>query len=198
MQAVSIILLLISVGTILGPIGGVVIMYRDNLPALIVSDDVNNLIGDNGILSGDNNGNNNNNNNNNGNNDNALADFNLGLLDIQLISYQIDAVARTFTVTVSVANNLNYDLTLNALSATVSNYQDNQQLASISLSSPVTIASAQTSQLTVAGTWTQTGENLITNGATTVHITLSNILVDVNGIVVQPSQAPDFQINIPQ
>ena len=44
MQALSVVLLLISVGCIVGPIAGVVIMYKDNLSQLVIPSQINNLL----------------------------------------------------------------------------------------------------------------------------------------------------------
>ena len=62
-QALKIILVLITIGCIAGPIGTVVIMYRNNLSQLVITPQIQQL-----THSGNNNDNNNNNNNNNGNN----------------------------------------------------------------------------------------------------------------------------------
>ena len=107
------------------------------------------------------------------------------------VSSQINIQARTFTVTVNFTNNFNYDLTLNALTATVESSQDNYQLGTISLASPVSILAGQTSLITVSGIWTQDAENYVQNNfadASSINVNLANISIDVNGIVVQQTQ----------
>jgi hypothetical protein len=64
LQVVRIVLVLITIGCILGPIGAVVIMYHNNLVGMVMTPQVKQL------LNGNNNNGNNNNNNNNGNNGN--------------------------------------------------------------------------------------------------------------------------------
>ena len=64
-QALKIILVLITIGCIAGPIGTVVIMYRNNLSQLVITPQIQQLTN-----SGNNNSNNNSDNNNNGNNNN--------------------------------------------------------------------------------------------------------------------------------
>ena len=74
MQVIKIILVLITVGCIVGPIGTVVIMYRNNLSQMVITPQIQQLTNS-GNNNSNNNGNNNNNNNNNGynNNINPLA-----------------------------------------------------------------------------------------------------------------------------
>ena len=62
-QAIKIILVLITIGCIAGPIGTVVIMYRNDLSQMVITPQIQQL-----THSGDNNSNNNDNNNNNNNN----------------------------------------------------------------------------------------------------------------------------------
>jgi len=205
MQTLSVVLLLISIGCIVGPIGGAVIMYRDNLSGLVVTPQINSIINGNNNNSQDNsnnnnnyNGNNNNYNNNydtstndNGNNNNDNSGGGGGLISPTFVSAQINSQARTFTVTVNVTNNFSYDLTLNSINATVESSQDNYQLGTISSNTPVTILVGQTSLVTVSGTWTQDAENYINNnfaGATSINVNLANTTIDVNGIIVQQTQ----------
>jgi hypothetical protein len=185
MHALSVVLLLISIGTIIGPIGAVAIMYRDNLVQLVVPPQISNLINGNNNVMQDNG--NNNNNNDNGNNNSGGG----GLINPVFVGAQINSEARTFTVTVNVTNSFSYDLTLNSINATVESSQDNYQLGTISLTTPVTILTNQTSAVTVSGAWTQDAENYVLNnygGATSIDVNLVNTTVDVNGIVIQETQ----------
>ena len=197
MQALSVLLALITIGCIVGPIGGAIAMYRDNLTQLVVPPQINNLINNNSIDSSNNNNNYNNNptdNNNNGNTSSGnfgVGENNGGFMTPTFVSSQINIQARTFTVTVNFTNNFNYDLTLNALTATVESSQDNYQLGTISLASPVSILAGQTSLITVSGIWTQDAENYVQKnfaGASSINVNLANIAIDVNGIVVQQTQ----------
>lgn len=189
---VSVILLLVSIGSVVGPIGGVVIMYQDNLTGLVVPPQITNVI--NNVTNGNNNpfgGNGGDNDNQNGG-DSGIA----GIINPVVVGTQVDPATRTFSVTIALTNNFQYDLTLNSLSASVQNYQDNQLLASISVSNPVTIVVGQTSQITVSGLWTQEAENLVTGGASSVDISLANLSIDVNGISVQLNE-PYHVGNVP-
>lgn len=209
MQAVGIILLLISIGCIVGPIGAVVIMYRDNLEGLVITPQIRDMMSGNSTIlplgGGNNNGNNNNNQNNNNNNNNNNGNNNgntytndnstnnnnnsnsFGFINPVFVGAQVDAVARTFSVTVNITSDLNYDLTINSLSATVVASQDNYQLGTISLPNPVTLPAGQTTTVTVSGSWTQDAENHINTayqGQSSVEVNLVNPVVNVNGITV--------------
>ncbi len=183
MQVLSVVLVLISIGTIVGPMAGAVIMYRDNLSQLVIPTQLSNIINGN-----NNNSNNNNNNGNIGSGNFGVGDNGGGFPTPTFVSAQINVEAKTFTVTVNVTNSLNYDLTINSLNATAESSQDHYQLGTISMDSPVTIVAHQASLLTVSGLWTQDAVDHVQNsfpGATSINVDLANLTIDVNGITVQ-------------
>jgi hypothetical protein len=186
LQAVALILLLITIGTTVGPVGAVVIMYRDNLPALVIPPQVQELMnGDTTILA-----------DNVINNDSGDG-TDLGQMAFvmpKFVSATVDATTKTFTVTVNVTDFLNYDLTLNAISATVVNSDDGNQLASIHLTNPQTIPGGKSALVTVSGEWTQAAEDYYTNhpNAQSINVKLTNLAIDVNSIIVQTSQPIDI------
>jgi hypothetical protein len=181
MQAVAVILVLLSVGAIAAPMGAIVLMYRNDLPGLVITPQIRDLMsGNSSLISSDVNSNSNNDNINSG-----------PFVTPTLVSANIDNVSRTFTITVNYTNTLAYDLTLNNFTADVQLSQDNYPLGSISLTNPVTLPAGQASLITVSGFWTQDAENHISTnypGATSVDVNLVNITVNVNGIVIQQSQ----------
>ncbi len=186
MQILSVVLVLITVGCIVGPIGGVVLMYRDNLSGLVVTPQIKNFMNGNNNIQQDNSYNNYNNGVNNNN-----VNGNNGFITPTFVSSQIDSAAKTFTVTVNVTNSFNYDLTLNSMNATVESSRDNYELGTITLATPVTIIAGQTSLVTVSGMWTQEAVNYMQNnfpGATSINVNLANISIDVNGIIVQQTE----------
>jgi hypothetical protein len=186
MQTLSIVLVLISIGTIVGPMAGAVIIYRDNLSQLVVPPQINSLINGN-----NNNGNNSNNESNVGSGNFGAGDGGGGFPTTTFVNSQINDEAKTFTVTVNVTNNFNYDLTINSLNATVESSQDHYQLGTISLDSPVIIMSNQTSLVTVSGAWTQEAADHVQNnfaGATSINVDLAYVTIDVNGIIIQQTQ----------
>jgi len=190
MQAISVVLVLISIGTIVGPMAGAVIMYRDNLSQLVVPPQINNLI------NGNSNSKNGNSNNNSDNSNVGSGNFGVGqngggFTTPTLVSAQINIEAKTFTATVNVTNNFNYDLTINSFNATAESSQDHYQLGTISMDSPVTLPADQSSLVTASGTWTQQAVDYVQNnfaGAKSLNVDLANVAIDVNGITIQQTE----------
>ena len=179
MHIVGVILLLISIGTTVGPISAVAVMYSDDLTQIVIPSEIEDIFsGDSSllapILSGE----------------SGDGDFNIGLIMPKFVSSTFDAAAKTFSVTVNVTNILNYDLTLNALSATVKATQSDAELAAVQLNNPLTITAGGWSMVTVSGTWTQAAEDYYNNNqdASSIDVTLASATVDVNGVVVRLSE----------
>jgi hypothetical protein len=199
MQAVGIILLLISIGTVVGPIGAVVVTYANNPIQMVVPPELTNVI--NSAFNGGaqanvvNNTNNNNNVNNetipdDGDNGNNNGDGNLGgsIMTPVLVNAEIDNVSRTFSVTVNFTNTFGLDLTLNEVSADVVCSQHNFQLGSVNLAKSVSLIADQTSQITVSGLWTQEAENHVQTdhvGAISINASLLNLRISVNGFTIE-------------
>jgi hypothetical protein len=192
MQVLSVILVLISIGTIVAPVGAVVVMYSDNLAGLVITPQIKDLMNGNGILANgyavyD----------NNNQNDNSVGG---GLVMPTFVSSSVNSVDRTFQVVVNVTDPLNEDLTINSISADVECSQDHYKLGLISLASPVTISSGQSSLLTVSGSWTQSAEDHIQSShpdQTAISVDLINTSIDLNGIVAQYSTPVTIPDGIP-
>ena len=71
MQKLRIVLVLISIGCIVGPIGTAALMYRNNLSQMVITPQLKQLLSSNNNSNNNGNNNNNNNGNNNGNNNNG-------------------------------------------------------------------------------------------------------------------------------
>lgn len=193
MQAVGVILTLITIGTILGPIGAVVIIYREDLTQLVIPPELNNFIKN----SGDNNNNNGfNPNDNNGFNPNDNSnDYNVSvdngfsdLFNPRFISAEIDKETGTCTIKFELTNNMDYPVTLNALDANIAVTQDMYPAGTITLANPITIPSNQTNLVTVTGYWTQDAKNYINNNypeATSVEVYSTSMTVNANGMSIQ-------------
>ena len=185
---ISIILVLISIGTIAGPIGAVAVIYHDDLTQAVITPEVRDIMnGDSSILPI-------------GPKDDGNSNDNSGLeslLNPVFVSAQIDEEANTFTGVFTITNSLNYDLTLNSFSTDAVITQGNIPAGSISLSNPVTILASQTEQLTISGHWTQQAQDYVISntGSESVDMTLTNIVINVNGITIQ--SAEPVQVNIP-
>ena len=204
MQALGIILVLISVGTMVGPIAAVAVMYSNNLEGLVITPQIKDIMNGNSALLPINSGSNNNNNYNNDqynytDNNGENSNNNNGFMSPVLVSSQIDSTARTVTVVANVSNPLGYDLTVNSFNSTIVCSQDNYQIGTIRLANPVMLPAAQTAQVTITGYWTQDAENHVLTshpGATSIAVNLVDTTIDVNGIVIQ-SPAPISAGSIP-
>jgi hypothetical protein len=177
MQAVGIILLLISIGTTVGPVGAVVVIYRDNLVQLVVPPQINDIINSNSAI-------------NTITQDNGISGQG-GFLTPVFVGAQIDNVSRTFAVTVNFTNTFNLNLTLNGLSAGVFCSQHNYPLGNIGINGVIEVLSGETTRITVSGAWTQVAENHFTTehaGETAIDVNLVNLTVNVNGITVQQTE----------
>jgi hypothetical protein len=199
MQAVGIILLLISIGTVVGPIGAVVITYANNPIQMVVPPELTNVINKALNVSPQSYVGNNTNINNEGNNetvpidgdngnDNEIGNPSGSFLAPVLVGAEVDNTSRTFSVTVNFTNTFGFDLTLNEISANVVCSQHNFQLGSVGLAEPIALFSDQTAQIIVSGSWTQEAENHVqTNhaGATSIDASLINLRINVNGLTIE-------------
>jgi hypothetical protein len=187
----SVVLVLISIGTILGPVGAVVIIYHDDLTQLIITPEIRDIIDGKSSLVPNFNQHNNGISNNNGNSDLG------GLMNPVFVSAQVDEATNTFSITFNITNSLSYDLTLNSFSANVEITENYHPAGIVSLSNPVTVIAGQTSQFTVSGSWTQDAQNyIVTNypGTTSFEMYLTNASINVNGITIQSPGPIDLGI----
>jgi hypothetical protein len=184
MQIIGVVLLLISIGLIVAPVGAVVIIYRDDLTGLVIPPEIKGVMnGDTSFILNDNIGSVN---GGDGGNVNSIFD---SFVTPTFVGATIDQSAKTFSVRVNVTNPLNYDLTLNTLSVDVQS-PDGQVLASINIAHSYTMPSGESTIVQVDGSWTQAGESYIIahSGDSSITIALANMVVDVNGIKVERSQ----------
>jgi hypothetical protein len=190
----SVVLVLISIGTILGPVGAVVIIYHDDLTQLVITPQIRDIMNGNSKIIPDMGQSDN-------SNDNGNSELG-GLLNPVFVSAQIDDSTHIFTIIFNVTNTLDYALTLNSFSTDVQITQSNYPGGNISLSSPVTVLAGQTSQLNISGYWTQDAQNYIAknySGETSMDISLVNIAINVNGITIHsagPIQVGSIPINV--
>jgi len=188
MQVLGIVLVLITVGTVLGPVGAVVIIYENDLTQLVITPQIKDILDGNSSIIPINNS-----------NDNGNPE--LGLMTPVFVSAQSDPSTNTFSAIFSVTNTLNYDLTLNSFSTDVDFTQPNISAGSVSLSNPVTVLAGETSQLTISGHWTQAAQDYFTNnsGDAPIDISLSNVAINVNGLTIQsagPIQVGSIPIQV--
>jgi hypothetical protein len=187
-QLVSVVLALISIGAILGPVGAVVIIYRADLSQLVIPPQIREIMNGNSSIIPT------------GNSDNQDDNSGMGggLMKPVFVSAQSNPQTNSFTGIFQVTNPLNYDVTLNSFGATVAITQNQIPGGDLSLASPVTIPAGQTTQITITGHWTQEIENYFANNPaiTSVEVYVSNVRIDINGIVIESSGTIDVG-NIP-
>jgi hypothetical protein len=192
MQALSIVLLLISIGTIVAPIGAVVVFYHNDLTQLVIPPQIRDIINGNSNIIPDIS------HSNNGDNSSDVNQELGGLMSPELISVQIDETTNTFTGIFQITNPVDYDLTLNSFSTDVEITQANIPAGNINLNNPVTVRADQMVQLSLSGQWSQQAQDYIASNypdATSMDINLTNISINVNGIAIQ-SNGP-IQISVP-
>jgi hypothetical protein len=191
MQTIGIILLLISIGTVVGPVGATVIVYRDDLSQLVITPQIRDIMnGNSNIFPHGNNGNQNSNGGDSG--------FG-GLMSPTFVSAQSDPSTHTFTGIFTVTNNFTYPLTLNSFNANAQITQQQIPAGSVSLANPVTVQPGQTTQLTISGQWSQQAQDyMVANSPsmTSVEIYVSDVAININGITVQSTGTIDVG-NIP-
>ncbi len=185
MDKVRLLLVLVTIGTAVGPLAGAMIIYRNNLAGLVVPPEIqngpfSNLVTGNAPNGSPGEG-------LNGANG-SLGEGSLG--PPQYVSMQSDNVSRSYTMTFNFTNPLNFDLTLNSMSANVEDAQDGFPLGPVSLSSPVHLPAGETSLITVNGTWTEEAANHLATvhaGAKTFDVDLVGLHVDMGGVNLQLS-----------
>ncbi len=203
MQAVGIILTLITIGTILGPIGAVVVIYREDLTQLVIPPELTNLL--NHDQNGDNNSLNPNDNNYNGdspfNPNGNPNNYNISTSDDfsdffqpKFISAEIDPETNICTIKFELTNNKNSDTALNALNSDMAVTKDMYPAGVISLSTPITIPSGQTATVTITGYLTQEAQNYIQTNypdLTEAELYATNMSLNINGMYIQVTDVID-------
>jgi hypothetical protein len=184
MQALGIILILISLGTTVAPVAATLVIYRDDLSQLIITPQIKDIMNGNSPIFSASNSNSGQNSNPNGNGDaQSLA----GLMNPTLVSLQTDLATQTFSAVFSITNPTNYDLTLNSFTANALMTEQQIPAGSISLTCPVSIPSGQSAQITTSRLWTQQIQDyLLTNypSSNSVELYVKDVVIDMNGITV--------------
>jgi hypothetical protein len=181
MQLVGVALVLISIGTILAPIGAVVIMYRDNLPQIVIPAEITDLM--------------------NGNSSSILSHYGFdegnftseqdSFLAPVFVSSEINNTTRTFDILVNFTNTFTFNLTLNELSAGIACSEHSFLLGNVSVIGPIAIVSGQTAQIHVTGSWTQEAENHFIaqhQNEDAINVNLVDLTVDVNGLIIHQTE----------
>jgi hypothetical protein len=161
------------------PIAAVLLMYQNNLLGLIVPPEVNTIV------------------------DKVLTpEDSLGeaLENFTLVDSHYDAASRTVTLTFEIANPLQFDMTIDSMSADVRCAEHGFPLGHATITNPVAIRAGETAEISVEGTWTQDAlQHFMTAhaGAKTIDIELTGISVTVNGVSIQTDEVmkiPNFPV----
>lgn len=173
MQAVGVILTLITIATVLGPMATVVIQYNNNLSELVVPHEVSEML----------------------NSTIGTGQFEMPVF----VGSQYDNATHTATLTVNFTNTFAYSLTLKSISGDVQCTLHNQTLGFLSLKNTVEIPAGETTQIPVICTLSENAESHFQTehaGATSVDVKVLDLNVNVNDVTVQLSESVDLP-NIP-
>ena len=194
MQVLGLILILINVGTIVVPIAGVGVIYRNNLQEMIVPPEVQQIFGDTIktlTLSSPNNPSNPTSDQSNSSNANLELP--------KYVSASVNPAGRTVTVVFNFTNPFNISMTIYSLSADVQCHVHSFLLGDAELSEPVDIPPMQTEDITAVFTYTGAAQQHFQGehaGQSTVNVDLMNITVNVSGLTFEIPEVYNADIPI--
>lgn len=179
MNRVRLILTVITIVINAVPVAGVLLMYQNNLLGLVVPPEINTIV-----------------------NDVVVPEEQLGgfLGNVTFVDSHYDTASRTATLTFEVTNPLQFDMTVDSMSADVRCDEHDFPLGHAIINNPVAISASETAEIDVAGTWTQDAlHHFLTAhaGAKNVDVELTEISVTVNGVSIQTGEVikiPDFPV----
>ena len=157
MDKVRIALVLITIAITVGPILGVVLVYRDNLLGLVIPPEIDQLMNSqqgNPLQSGA---------------QNATQPWesffsgggipsNISDIIPQMPGpedVQYDPVTRTFTASFQMKNPMQFDMTLKSINGTVECDKHQFPIGPMKLKNPVTLKAGETATVTITGQWSQ-------------------------------------------
>jgi hypothetical protein len=175
MDKVRLALVLITIAITVGPILGIVLVYRDNLLGLVVPPEINQVT---------------NNLENNSQTSTQPGESGGGILAEQPgpSDMQYDQASRTFTVKTKIKNPLPIDATLNSMSGTLVCDEHGFPLGTISLKDPVKMKAGETVTAIITGTYTDDAVNHFTTqhaGQQSIAASITDTTINVGGMIVQ-------------
>jgi hypothetical protein len=158
MDKVRLALVLVTVAITVGPILGIVLVYRDNLAGLFIPPEINQLM--NGIPGAT---------GNPGQPDQTggieglLDDFlsngtipsNISEIIPEKPQIQYDPVTRTFTASFQMNNPSQFDMTLDSIYGTVECDEHHFPIGPMQLKNPVTLKAGESATVTITGQWSE-------------------------------------------
>ena len=171
MDKVRIALTVLSIAIIVGPIAGVVFIYRDNLLGLVVPPEVNGLV--------------------NGNFTESQFQP-----PMPVGEPQYNPETRTFTFSFKFTNPLQNEISINELSAEVKCKTHNVFLGNVSLDGPLKIGPGESAVINASGSWTQEALNHFKAQHSgpednDINVAFENLNIDLAGIKVQMDEVAD-------
>jgi LEA14-like dessication related protein len=160
MDKVRICLALISVAITAGPICGALIIYRDNLLAVVIPPQASDL----------------------------LTDFTNKSPNATFVEYYYNASSQSVTLKINVTNPYSFDLTINSFSADVECREHHYHLGNVTSNVPQNIPKNSFALISVVMIWTQdAAKHFQTShlGESSIFVDLVDSKVDVQGIAVQ-------------
>ena len=161
------------------PIAGVLLMNQHDLLGLVVSPEINTVMGK--VTA-------------------TQEQIEAVLTTATLVDSHYDAESRKTILTYEITNPTPFDLAVNGLSANFQCLTHHFQLGQTIIDKPVSIRAGETGTIALSGFWTQEAiEHLWTKheGEQKIDVELNKISVDVNGINIQTDvtlKIPDFPV----
>jgi hypothetical protein len=179
LNRVRLILTAITIAINVVPIAGVLLMNQNNLLGLIIPPEINTIV-----------------------NDVVAPKEQLGesLGNVTFVDSHYDAASRMATLTFEFTNPLQFDMTVDSMSADVRCDEHDFPLGHAIINNPVAISAGETAEIDVAGTWTQDALQHFLKahaGAKKIDVELTEISVTVNGVSIQTDEVmkiPDFPV----
>ena len=173
MDKVRLALVLLTIAITVGPILGMVLVYRDNLLGLVVPPEINQVIDD--LGSGSQNG-------------NLPGESGNGILPEGPTDFQYDAASRTFTASFQFKNPFPLDVTLKSVSGTAVCDEHGFSLGTVALKSIVNMKAGETVTVPIQGKWTEDAVNHFQTqhqGEKSVKVSLVDATINAGGMTVQ-------------
>ncbi len=176
MDSVKVVLVVLSIVIVVGPLVGILVVYRDNLGELVLPPQINNL------LQGD------------------QTTPSLSPPE-PTGTPQYNPQTGAFTLSFSYTNPLDATVTISKLTAQVKASDYNIVLGNVSLAQPVTLQPKQAATITTTGTLDPNAVSQIkaqNPNASSVEVSLENVFITAGGVTLQLGEIPNVgQIPLP-
>jgi hypothetical protein len=166
LDKIRLILTVITIAINVVPVAGILLVYQNNLPGLVVPPEIDKITNG-GFITEE------------------------TLEPPVFVDSQYNVTSQTVTLTFQFTNPFNFDVTINSMSADIQCDAHNFPLGHATLNNRVNIRASETATITVLGTWTQDAINHFQTahtGAQSIDVELVGLTINVNGINVQTNE----------